>query len=231
MQLFYCSDPQAGILSPAESFHCTKVLRKTTGDEIDITDGRGRLLKCKLLTADAKNCRFEILSWSEGPKPSHSIHIAIAPAKNAERNDWFIEKAVELGIDRITFLLSRYSERSKINLERAEKKAVSAMKQSLRATLPRIDGVVKFHDFLMKTEAGEKFLAHLSNEKTPYLKDAATPSRHYVVLIGPEGGFSEEEIGEAGAAGFQNVKLGDHRLRTETAGLAACLTLNLINQT
>ncbi len=229
MQLFHCPDPLEGVLSPSESHHCVKVLRKTTGDEIDVTDGKGRLLKCKLLEANAKQCRFEILSFTEIPKPSHSIHVAIAPAKNAERNDWFIEKAVEIGVDRITFLQCRYSERSRINLERTEKKVVSAMKQSLRVWKPLIEGMMKFDDFLMNAGGDQKFMAHLDDNSTPYLHTAAKPGQHYVVLIGPEGGFSDEEIDEAKAAGYQSVRLGDHRLRTETAGLAACHVLNLIN--
>ncbi len=214
-----------------ESRHCVKVLRKKTGDEIDITDGKGNIFIAELIDLNPKKCQFKVISTQSIKKTPFSIHIAIAPTKNSDRTEWFIEKAVEIGVDKITFFQSAYSERNRINIERFRKKAISAMKQSIRAYLPELTGVENLNELLSTDFSGQKFIAYLDPESPKYLKDLAKANGNYIILIGPEGGFSPEEILQARNNGFQTVKLGNHRLRTETAGIVACSILNTINQT
>ena len=231
MQLFYC--PQIlrkdYFLLDEEARHCYKVLRKRAGEVIQITDGQGTFYDGKLTSLSSQKCEFEIINAKSVKKPSFNIHIAIAPTKNIDRTEWFVEKSVEVGIDEISFLQTSYSERKKINTERIRKKTISAIKQSKRACLPKINELQKLTDLLKHPLPEQKFLAHLESDSTPYLMESASKSSHYLVLIGPEGGFSEEEILLVKKNDFQLVKLGDHRLRTETAALVACTTLNMIN--
>lgn len=215
-------------LDAEESRHVIKVLRKVTGDELAITDGKGFFYQARIANADAKKCSFEIVSKKELPKKNYFIHIAIAPTKNADRMEWFVEKAVEIGIDKITFFQSKTSERKTINLERVEKIAISAMKQSQQVWLPIISGIVSFKE-LLKEKADQKFIAYVDPANPYHLKNVAKPIGDYLVLIGPEGDFSSEELHLALENKFQKVSLGTKRLRTETAGLVACQILNLLN--
>jgi len=231
MQLFYCPDLKKGdnFLDPEESRHCIKVLRKKAGDLIQITDGIGHLCEARLKELNPKKCSFEIHSTIFSQKPGFSIHIAIALTKNTDRIEWFVEKTVEIGIDKISFIHTEYSERTRINLERMRKKAISAMKQSMRTHLPIISDVEKLDNFLATAKEDQKFLAHLENQQTKILKNMASPGKSYLILIGPEGGFSPEEISLITQKEFLMVKIGDYRLRTETAGIVACTLLNDIN--
>jgi 16S rRNA (uracil1498-N3)-methyltransferase len=232
MQLFYCPDIVKGvrILPADEALHCIKVLRKTEGDEIDITDGLGGFYKARLTNSTVKNCAFTILSTSQTVKPDYSIHIALSPTKSPERMEWFVEKVVEIGIDSISFFQSEHSERSHLNLDRLRKKAISAMKQSERAFLPVIHEMKKFEDIIQNTDSSNKYIAHRENNSTLQLLNAAGKNGHFTILIGPEGGFSAGEIREATDVGFVPVLLGNHRLRTETAGVVACTILSMVNQ-
>lgn len=232
MQLFYSPIIYDGInsLDLEESRHCVKVLRKKEGDRIDITDGKGNIYIAELIDLNPNKCQYKVLSAKSIKKASFSIHIALAPTKNSDRIEWFIEKAVEIGVSKITFLQSAYSERNRVNLERAHKKSISAMKQSVRAYLPELNSVVKLNDLISTAFNGQKFIAHLDPESPKYLKDLAIANGSYLILIGPEGGFSHKEISITNKYGFQTVKLGNHRLRTETAGVVACNILNMINQ-
>lgn len=230
MQLFYQPDIEKGILSLniEESRHCVKVLRKKEGDEITIVDGKGHFYEAIIADANPKKCLFDIQrTYQEAPKPFF-IHIGIAPTKNIDRIEWFLEKSIELGIDAITFLACEHSERIKINTERLEKKAISAMKQSIKSKLPLLNPLVPFSSFI-QTPATQKFIAYIDQETTGHLMHAAKKQQDYLVLIGPEGDFSKKEIAMAREEGFAPVSLGNSRLRTETAGLVACHTLNLIN--
>jgi 16S rRNA (uracil1498-N3)-methyltransferase len=157
------------------------------------------------------------------------VHVAIAPTKNMERIEWFLEKATEIGIDHINPLLCCFSERKEIKGERLEKVMVSAMKQSLKAYLPQLDPLTRFSDFISQPFEGQKFIAHCDEQHRDVLKQLILPNQQYLILIGPEGDFSPEEISLAIQAGFHPVSLGDSRLRTETAGLVACHTFNLMN--
>ena len=231
MNLFYQPAIQQGVhhLDPTESKHCTKVLRKKTGDKIHITDGKGFLYEAMIIVADPGECRFEIQETKPETRKSFSIHIAISPTKHADRFEWFVEKAVELGVDRITVMKCEHTEYSHFKIDRLEKIAISAMKQSLRLTLPKIDGPIDFINVVNEADAASKFIAHVDVNNTEHLKKVAQPHSDYVVLVGPEGDFSGSEIVLAIGKNFRKVSLGSNRLRTETAGLAACHILNLVN--
>lgn len=231
MQIFYQPDILTGkmYLDPEESKHCIKVLRKQEGDEIVIVDGSGGLYKAVVENANFRQCSFAIKESHQEEKRNYTIHIGIAPTKNIDRTEWFVEKAMELGIDRISLLSCDHSERVKVNHERLIKKAISAMKQSLKASLPQIQPLQNFSQFLNQTQAAQKFIAYVDAELPLHLKNAASQAGDYLVLIGPEGDFSKKEIALAYEKDFTGVSLGKSRLRTETAGLAACHILNLIN--
>ena len=231
MQLFYCPGLHGGddFLNGEESLHCAKVLRKKTGDLIDITDGFGNFYKAQLSDLNPKKCFFKVLSSQSIPDNNYFIHIAIAPTKSSDRIEWFIEKAVEIGIDKISFIQTSHSERKSINLERVKKKAISAMKQSVRAFLPELVQMVDLNKLLTSGIEDQKFIAHLESPTTEYLENAANPGKSYLLLIGPEGGFSDDELSKAKENQFSVVKIGDYRLRTETAGIVGCTTLNQIN--
>ena len=238
MQLFYSKDISLSgfcTLDAEESRHAVRVLRMREGDIINVTDGRGNLYRCRILQANDRACVVEVVEQEFSiPNSQFSIHLAVAPTKNPARMEWLVEKAVEIGVGEITLLQCDHSERTFLKTDRLEKLAVSAMKQSLHLTLPRINPAVSLHDWLNSQfsilNSQFKFIAHCEADKprTP-LAAAMQPGRDAVVLIGPEGDFSEEEIQQALAAGFQPVSLGPSRLRTETAALYAVTAFNLIN--
>ena len=238
MQLFYSKDISLSgfcTLDAEESRHAVRVLRMREGDIINLTDGRGNLYQCRILQANDRACIVEVAEQEFSiPKSQFSIHLAVAPTKNPARMEWLVEKAVEIGVGEITLLQCDHSERTFLKTDRLEKLAVSAMKQSLHLTLPRINPAVSLHDWLNSQfsilNSQFKLIAHCEADKprTP-LAAAMQPGRDAVVLIGPEGDFSEEEIQQAIAAGFQPVSLGPSRLRTETAALYAVTAFNLIN--
>ena len=238
MQLFYCKDitPNAFCtLDAEESRHAVRVLRLREGDELNVTDGRGNLYRCRIVTADDRACVIEAAEQEFSALHSpFSIHLAVAPTKNPSRMEWLVEKAVEIGVGEITLLNCDHSERTFLKTDRLEKLAVSAMKQSLHTLLPEIHPAVSLRDWLNSqlsiVNSQLKFIAHCESDKprTP-LATALTPGKDAVVLIGPEGDFSPEEIALALDCGFQPVSLGSSRLRTETAALYAVTAFNLIN--
>jgi 16S rRNA (uracil1498-N3)-methyltransferase len=198
------------------------------GDTIDLTDGYGYLYSAFIHEADPKKCGFTIIDKKEIPLRDFNISIAIAPTKNSDRTEWFIEKAVEIGIDKIHLLVCKNSERKSVNQERMVKIAVSAMKQSGQARLPNISGPIPLNE-IISVKAEQNFICYVDASNPDQLKNMAKPKRSYLVLIGPEGDFSKEEIQYASEHGFQKVSLGPNRLRTETAALTACQLLNFIN--
>ncbi len=232
MQLFYqpLLTDNYFVLDAEESRHCVRVLRKKEGDTINLIDGKGTFYEARITTADAKACTFIIINtWKELAR-NYRIHLGIAPTKNADRLEWFVEKAVEIGIDEISLLICSNSERKKLKTDRLERKAISAMKQSVKATLPLIHEPVAYAKFIRQTrQYPYKFLAYVSDTPIPHLLHTAMPGQPYTMLIGPEGDFSASEIEQALQAGFHPVSLGASRLRTETAGVAACHILNLVN--
>jgi 16S rRNA (uracil1498-N3)-methyltransferase len=230
VNLFYQPKIDEGVLNldVEESRHAIKVLRKVKGDELSLTDGKGCFYTARITQDDPKKCGFEIIEKKQVAKREYQIHIAIAPTKNADRMEWFVEKATEISIDKISFILCQNSERKTINLDRIEKIAISAMKQSGQAWLPQFSDIVPFKEIL-KNEASQKFIAFVDDQNPDHLKSMAKVNGNYLVLIGPEGDFREEELNLALQSDFKKVSLGKNRLRTETAGLVACQVLNLIN--
>jgi 16S rRNA (uracil1498-N3)-methyltransferase len=196
-----------------------------------LVDGHGGFFTAEISDPNPKRCTVKVVrSELNSGLRNFRVHVAIAPTKNIERMEWFLEKATEIGIDRITPLLCRYSERKEIKTDRLEKVMVSAMKQSLKAYLPKLDPLTRFNDFIREPFDGQKFIAHCEEQHRDLLTVKILPHGNYLILIGPEGDFSSEEIETAIRAGFQPVSLGESRLRTETAGLVACHTFNLMNQ-
>ena len=231
MQLFYAPNilKNEFVLSPEESAHCVRVLRKKNGDEINLFDGNGCVYKAAIIDDNPKKCSFDILSSELKAKVrDFRIHIAIAPTKNIERFEWFVEKATEIGIDEISPIFCDQSERTVVKNERIEKVILSAVKQSLKFYFPKLNEPIKFKDFIKKTIEEQKFIAHC-NEPKDSLKGLCNKGRDVIILIGPEGDFSEKEIKQAIENGFKEVSLGEARLRTETAGVVACHTINLMN--
>lgn len=232
MHVFYTPDIQTKAELPEEEAqHCTRVLRLTNGDEITLTDGKGNLYRAEISAATNKRCLVTIKETIyQEPLWSCHLHIAMAPTKNMDRNEWFTEKATEIGFDELTFLNCRFSERKVIKTERIEKILVSAIKQSLKARIPQLNEMTDFDKFIAQDFKGQKFIAHCYEGEKPLLKDVLEKGVDVLVLIGPEGDFSEEEVKKAIERGFAPISLGKSRLRTETAALVACHTLNLLNQ-
>jgi 16S rRNA (uracil1498-N3)-methyltransferase len=229
VNLFYQPRIVEGVLylDEEESRHCIKVLRKQQGDRIRITDGKGSFYDALISGPDPRQCTFTVQERVIEPPRNFRIHIAISPTKNADRIEWFVEKSVEIGVDEISLLHCKTSERSFVKIERLTKVAVSAMKQSLKSTLPAIHGLSNFDVFIRQREEAQKFIAFVDPENPLHLKDVIRADNNVVVLIGPEGDFSTDELTQAIAAGFVKVSLGKSRLRTETAGIAACHICNL----
>ncbi len=233
MHLFYTSEIffPFHTLNEEESKHCIKVLRLTKGDKLFLTDGKGAFCEAVIINPSLKACEINIIHQSKNyGKKDFYLSIAIAPTKNSERFEWFLEKATEIGIDEITPLICRFSERKEIKTERLNKVILSAMKQSLKAYLPLLKPVQPFKDFIFNPFRGDKFIAYCSDADKNLLSKIVKKGRNVLIMIGPEGDFSDEEVNMAIAEGFIPVSLGESRLRTETAGIVACHTVNLINQ-
>ena len=219
------------ILPEDEAHHALKVLRKKTGDSIIVVDGKGGEYESTFENENAQKCRLKIINYQQKLGLSeHSIHIGISPPKSHDRLEWFIEKAVEIGIQEISFILTENSERKNIKLNRIFKRAISSMKQSLKAYLPIINDIIPVKEFMENCINNEKFIAYLGEEENHHLIKLAPAQSDYCILIGPEGDFSSSEIKKSEKFGFQQVTLGANRLRTETAAVAACHILNLVNE-
>lgn len=230
MNIFYKKELTEGVnnLSEEESRHCSQVLRHPKGDEILIFDGIGGKHRAMLTQVSKKMCAFEIQSSEIVPKKRFKIHLAIAPTKNIDRMEWLTEKLSEIGVDEITFIQTKHSERKKLRVDRLEKKAISAMKQSGNPFLLQINNLTSFNDFVSGCESDLKLIAHVDESHT-YLKNMLKAKRSVTILIGPEGDFSKEEVAFAKEMGFQPVSLGQNTLRTETAGFVACCMVNIEN--
>ena len=232
MWLFYSPEISEDMEMPQEeAAHCIRVLRLKEGDMVKLTDGKGSFYDATISSVTGKKCFLHIeKEYPQQPLWSGYIHLAMAPTKLMDRNEWFVEKAVEFGVDEISFIRTAHSERDVIKLERIEKIAVSAMKQSQKAVLPKLNPMVKFSDFISSNQDGDKFIAHCEELNKIELKDSVVRGSKTTVLIGPEGDFSPAEIELAVKAGYRGVSLGPSRLRTETAALAAVHIMNLVNQ-
>ncbi len=228
MQLFYLENPKDEIiLSAEESKHATKVLRKKQGDILNFTDGKGYFYKAKITVADTRKCRLQVVSSEQKEKQhNYHLHIAIAPTKNMDRFEWFLEKATEIGIDEITPIICSHSERKAIKTERCNRILTSAMKQSLKYHLPKLNEAISLNDFIKQDFNGTKYIAHCEDGEKKDLK-TVNKTEKTIILIGPEGDFSPKEIELAYQNQFKAVSLGASRLRTETAGIIAAHTINI----
>lgn len=229
MHVFYTPDiANTQELPEEEAGHCLRVLRLGIGDEVMLTDGRGFFYQAVIAAATQKRCMVKIVSKTEQePFWGGHLHLALAPTKNMDRMEWLAEKATEIGFDELTFLNCRFSERKVIKTDRIEKIVVSAVKQSLKARKPVVNEMTDFRKFMERDFSGQKFIAHCYEGEKPLLRDVLHPDEDAVILVGPEGDFSPEEVTLAMEKGFQPVSLGKSRLRTETAALVAVHLMNL----
>ncbi|PKA96818.1 16S rRNA (uracil1498-N3)-methyltransferase [Flavobacteriaceae bacterium MAR_2009_75] len=233
MQLFYNPHLDQSVsqftFPEEESKHIIRVLRKKEGDRLWVTNGKGYLFETEIMSAEPKRCKAQVLSSDKKHQKMHWFHMAVAPTKTNDRFEWFLEKATEIGVNEITPIFCEHSERKSIKKERLEKVIQSAMKQSQRTYLPKLNDSMSFNDFLEKENSGLLFIAHCEDDEKMDLKRRVAPDKDITILIGPEGDFSYNEIRLAYDKGFLPVSLGESRLRTETAGLVACTTVNIIN--
>jgi 16S rRNA (uracil1498-N3)-methyltransferase len=235
MQLFFTTDIRGNLayFDETESRHLTQVLRRKAGDNVQFTDGQGQLFLGEIIEVGKRNCVVAIKETTTNfeARPFR-LHIAIAPTKNMDRFEWFLEKATEIGIDEITPLICKRSERTVVKTERLKGVLASAMKQSLKAYLPKINEAVDFQQFMKQTfaEGDQKFIAYCNDAERGPLSIKYEKSKNVVLLIGPEGDFTEAEVVAAFKKNFVGVSLGNSRLRTETAGVVGCHTVNLLNE-
>ncbi len=234
MHLFYTPDLKSDIycLNETESRHCIKVLRLTEGDEVILIDGVGGFYTAEIHQAHQKRCEVRITNTLKNyGKRNYFLHIAIAPTKNIDRFEWFLEKATEIGIDEITPIITEHSERKVVKPERLNKIITSAVKQSIKAYHPQLNSLIKFKEFMKNTPAtyDKLLIAHCEDSVKKSLKDIYQKEEKVLILIGPEGDFSPSEIKIANDAGFTDITMGESRLRTETAGIVACHSIAFIN--
>lgn len=230
--IFYAPDIKENqSLPPEEAAHCVRVLRKQIGDELYIADGKGTFYDASIVGMTKSSCEVSILKRIETLKSwDNNIHIAFAPTKNIDRIEWFLEKATEIGCDMFTPLLCRFSERKQLKLERLEKIIISAMKQSQKAYLPILNELTPFNDFVKQPFTCKKYIAHCyENIKRENLVKIYPKNSDVLILIGPEGDFSEQEVNKALKNNFESISLSNSRLRTETAALVACHVIHVLN--
>ncbi len=228
---FFCDNIDALYLSEEESNHAVRVLRLKENQKIIVLDGKGRISNAIITVANKKKLHFKILQNTISEAQNVFTHIAIAPTKSIDRFSFFIEKAIEIGIGRITPLHTKNSERKHLNIEKVRKNAISALKQSGNLFLPVIDEMQSFDHFLANFQSdGQCFIAHcITDSSKKELKNQLNGGKNVLILIGPEGDFTSEEIKLAFENNFNPVSLGKNRLRTETAGIVACHTVALIS--
>jgi 16S rRNA (uracil1498-N3)-methyltransferase len=209
------------ILNSDESKHCIGVLRHKNGDIIDVFSRLGEIYTAKIINDSQKKCVLSIIDTKPIYKRPEFLHVAIAPTKNIDRFEWFVEKAVEIGVEEITPVLSEHSERRMMNNDRIEKIMIAAMKQSLNLNFPKINQAVEFKDFIRKKSEETRCIAYCEEKKILFAETIAS-GKPTLIMIGPEGDFTKQEIETAISKGFIPVSLGRNRLRTETAGIASC---------
>lgn len=234
MHIFYTPDitQNTYTLNEEESKHCVRVLRLTVGAVVNLVDGKGGFYTAEITSDNPKKVALSILKVeTEYHKRNHYLHIAVAPTKNIDRIEWFLEKATELGIDEITPIITDRSERRVVKEDRLNKVITSAVKQSIKAYHPKLNDAIAFDAFLKQPFEGEKLMAHCIDEgEKQYISQLVAPHQKYLILIGPEGDFTPEEVNLALNKGFKALTLGDNRLRTETAALAVCFEINYLNR-
>lgn len=253
VRFFYTPDPESGLLPSEEAQHALRVLRLQMGDELNLMDGRGTFHRAIITEAGGHKCHYRILeSTPQEPEWTGNIHVAVAPTKIMDRMEWLVEKATEIGFNRLSLLDCRFSERRVVKTDRLEKIVVAAMKQSHKAWKPVVEELQPFKRFIAREDLpAQRFIAHCYDERDllagaegdlptssptpsdvlskPFLLDVLQPQTPALVLIGPEGDFSVDEVRAAEAAGFRPVSLGKSRLRTETAALVAVHLMRVRN--
>lgn len=218
------------LLTPEESWHCAKVLRKKSGDEIHLIDGVGNFYEGVLQLVSEKQCTVKITSEPRKQiSKNYFLHLAIAPTKQIDRIEWLLEKAVEIGIDEISFIQCKNSERVNLKIERVHKIVESAVKQSLQARIPKVNDLILFKDFIKNVSSEQKLIAHCFESEKKNIRQFDFKNKSTCVLIGPEGDFTLEEVKLAEENNFQDLSLGDNRLRTETAGLYICNAVSVLS--
>jgi len=235
MQLFYSaeiSDNSKDFSFPREeSKHIVKVLRKSIGDQLYITNGKGWLFIAEIIVITNNKCTVNIIKKEKQEQHHYNLHLAVAPTKMTDRYEWFLEKATEIGIDSITPIICDHSERKVVKTNRFERILQSAMKQSLNCYLPKLNNALNFNDFIKQDFQGQLFIAHCEETDKKSLKQQLQPKTDVTILIGPEGDFSTKEIDLAVENSFIPVTLGTTRLRTETAAIVACHSVAFVNET
>lgn len=232
MIIFYSNEirDDVAILNNEEARHCFKVLRKKTGDKIRFTDGLGWFYDSIITEIDKKECKLKIENRWEVAKRDYNLTIAISPVKNTSRFEWFLEKAVEIGVDRIIPISCKRTEKRNIKETRLNSIIISACKQSLKAKFPILNPMISFEEYIESiTESETVYIAHL-NDYSEYLGKVVKPIGNINIIIGPEGDFTEEELKFAFSRGVKPVSLGSSRLRTETAGVVSCQIVNTVNE-
>jgi len=233
MQLFYTENisGQTAYFDNEESVHGLRVLRMHKGDSITFTDGSGNLYEGLISSDDPRKMEAVIVSSHPGyGKKPYKLHLAVSPLKNTDRFEWLIEKAVEIGVDVITPIICERSEKPGIRKERISKLIISAMKQSLKCSCPKLNEPIPLSKFIGENISGFRLIAHCNEDiRRISITEAIKPAKDYLILIGPEGDFTNEEVALATKAGFISVHIGNSRLRTETAGIAACCSVYLMN--
>ena len=234
MHLFYTPDLSSNFyqLNEEESKHCIRVLRLQASDFIYLIDGKGGFFKAEIIDPHPKHTTLRIAEEQRDfGKRNHYLHMAVAPTKNIERFEWFLEKATEIGVDEITPIICDRSERKEVKVERLSKIITSAVKQSIKAYHPKLNDPVRFKEFVSKTNNhSQRFIAHCIEDRKASLKEKVALKGIYTILIGPEGDFTEKEVDLAVNAGYLPITLGESRLRTETAALEACFEINFLNR-
>jgi len=234
MQLFYNPEIQPNassfIFDKEESRHIVKVLRKTEGSIIHISNGAGYLFTSEIIFASEKKCEVKIVKEEFHEPAPYSLHLAVAPTKLNDRYEWFLEKATEIGISEITPIICEHSERINFKADRFEKILQSAMKQSLQYYMPKLNEPIAFNTFVEEQREGQLFIAHCEETEKRLLKNALEPKKVVTILIGPEGDFSTKEITLALQQNYIPVSLGNTRLRTETAAVVAAHSVAFINE-
>lgn len=248
MNLFYTPDITGNLysLNEEESRHCQKVLRLHDGDTINLTDGKGTLFQARIKDTRGRQVELDVISRQDGyGRRDYYLHMAVAPTKNIDRFEWFLEKATEIGVDEITPVICEHSERRQLRTDRLEKVITAAMKQSLKAYHPKLNEPIPFGKFLSSlsplipashlprfpanSSPENKYIAYITSG-APLLKQLYLKGSDALILIGPEGDFSPAEVEASLKSGFQVISLGESRLRTETAAVVACHSIQLINQ-
>ncbi|RDC57017.1 16S rRNA (uracil(1498)-N(3))-methyltransferase [Pedobacter chinensis] len=234
MHIFYTPDitQNTYTLNEEESKHCVRVLRLPIGSQVNLVDGKGGFYTAEIISDNPKKVNLSILQVQrEFHKRNHYLHIAVAPTKNIDRIEWFLEKATELGIDEITPIITDRSERRIVKEDRLNKVITSAIKQSIKAYHPKLNEAISYDAFLKLPFEGDKLIAHcIDHEDKKYISELVAPHQKYLILIGPEGDFTSKEVNLALNKGYKPLTLGDNRLRTETAALSVCFEINYLNR-